>query len=162
MSNGRDSDRPRELIKNGHDIIQDREIKVLYETINKLEDTFSHNYDRISTSFETFRMENEQAHSAMRSALASSASVNNILRALALVFITSLGGLLGYGFGEIDDIKSDVRTIDSRTSADWANGRKWGEVLDRDMARLYESVRELDKKVESKQSRNVKPNKGDN
>ena len=136
--------------KNGHQQAQDRQLSVHEERMTQLDSKIDRNFHL-----------NEQQHSAIRDILHDiQISIENIrgdIRGSKLVasvvfaiFILAMGGfgwLVNTGASTIEDTATKLNQLDARTSADWANGRKWGEKLDKDIERLDLEIRTLRQRI---------------
>lgn len=71
------------------------------------------------------------------------ALVGKVIWGVLFIFLTVLGTLLGYGYNEISHIERKLQEVDSRTQADWANGKRWSQSLDKDVQHLEDAIQEL-------------------
>ena len=150
MSDGRDSDRPREISKNGRDHRQDSDIRDLKEALHDLENSTYSKHELLRDKIDSFRETNDQVHTGLRADIQTGTTVGRLLWGLAFLFLTSLGGLLGYGFSEIDRLDNEIHVIEAKTIANLATQGSKLEVADRDITRLYLSIKELRDIIERK------------
>jgi len=126
-----DSDYPGGLHKNGHDRLQDRDISALRTAVDALEVSLEDKHEKTRTAFEDFKSSNDRTHQEIAGNIRTGTTVGRLLWGLVFIFVTSLGGLLGYGFGRFDDLQVEVQELSAYFSGFQKLGLKWGEDLDR-------------------------------
>lgn len=141
MANSYDSsDEHRAVRKNGHDQAQDRDLRELRRAID------------------AYREENVKQHAVLSDALKDmqgnwkgATMLAKLIWGLTFFFLSTLGGMVGWGAARLNELEHEIAKIDSRTSSDWSQGRKWGEQLDKDILRLEAEIRELRGRINSRQ-----------
>ena len=141
MGTRRDTPPDRGISKNGHDQSQDRKIDALRDELKKFRDE----------DFKEFAQQDLQSHDKLGGLIHKietqfTAAIErldgkiNAQRLVALaawaIFALVASWAVSRAGTVFDDLAEKVHLIDSRTQADWANGRKWGEALDKDVERL--------------------------
>jgi hypothetical protein len=126
-----DSDYPGGLHKNGHDRLQDRDINALRTAVDALEVSLEDKHEKTRTAFEAFKASNDRTHQEIAGNIRTGTTVGRLLWGLVFIFVTSLGGLLGYGFGRFDDLQIEVQTLKSFQAADSVRESSQNRIDDR-------------------------------
>ena len=87
----------------------------------------------------------------VRGDIRGSKMVAAVVWSLFLIFMGALGWVADRAAYTVQETAEQLDALDRRTAVDWANGRKWGEKLDRDIERLDEEVREMRKQKDRNQ-----------
>ena len=132
MGNGRDSDRPGALNKNGHEQLQDRAIKELHsEFLEHIKDEVHH-------------------HTAVEKSVdAVAAKLDKFLfgsRIVAWFIGIMMGGVLAYQVSidiRMGNMQDNIEQLSAKQHAFEERGTKWGQDLDQETSDIRQDIREL-------------------
>jgi len=131
-----DTDPHQKLLKNGHERVQDREIRSLFEELSK------HRAQE-----EEWNRDNAEVHTQ----LMRSVTRQNVLIGIAAAMFSTLIAWLGTLWVKIDNVEERLeeqhKADQLRNDAHSYKGEQWGTTMERDIEKNRRQLRELEQRL---------------